>query len=235
MKEIPLTNSDLLVKVDDDAYELLRQVKWYLNGDGYAAGINSRKFAGVFGLGWPHAPLMHRILRLLPDGPEIDHRDKDRLNNQKHNLREASKSQNQMNSRSRPGTSIFKGVCWDSRDRCWRSTIVLDGAQTYLGAYSSEPAAARVYDRAARHLFGEFALLNFPAEISGAYVLWRTPVKSATGYIGVTFGGRGYVTSHLQGQKRIHLGVFDTAYDAAVYRDYYLNKHNLPGRRNFEL
>jgi hypothetical protein len=69
-----------------------------------------------------------------------------------------------MNTRSRPGTSRFKGVC-RKREK-WRAQIVKDGKQKSLGTYTTEEAAAHSYDRAALEMFGEFANLNFPERIS---------------------------------------------------------------------
>lgn len=238
MKEIPLTKG-FVALVDDEDYELLSQLTWTPNKDGYALSSNNdlaQKLYPFLSFGWPKRVLMHRLIfGLAAVGVEIDHRDRNRLNNQRGNLRTADKSLNQMNSQSRPGTSQYKGVSWRERDQHWRADIVLDSKQTHLGHFACEIDAANAYDRAAVRLFGDFAKLNFEQNRSATYEVWRTPVKSRTGFIGVTEKAGRFMTSHLDGRKRLHLGCFDSAYDAALYRDHYLNKNNLPGRRNFEL
>lgn len=72
------------------------------------------------------------------------------------NLREATYSQNQQNSRPRyTGKSHFKGA---SRDRGkWRATIVIDGRQKYLGGFNTPEEAHARYCQVAQETFGEFA------------------------------------------------------------------------------
>ena len=44
------------------------------------------------------------------------------------------------------------------------ATITINYKKTLVGSFLDETEAARAYDVAARELFGEFALLNFPDE-----------------------------------------------------------------------
>ena len=66
----------------------------------------------------------------------------------------------------RPGTRTgYKGVGWGgSRGGGWQAQIMRDGKRVFLGAFDTPEEAARVYDAAARELFGESAWLNFPEE-----------------------------------------------------------------------
>lgn len=57
--------------------------------------------------------------------------------------------------------SRYRGVWWDRARRRWRVEICKDG-QRYRGKYRFEIQAALAYDRLARELYGEFAVLNFP-------------------------------------------------------------------------
>jgi len=102
----------------------------------------------------------HRLAWLYMTGEwpesEIDHRDLDRSNNRWDNLRPATHSQNQMNTRPR-GVSGIKGVRWHGRDRVFRATIWLNGRAVQLGAFATAEAAAAAYAVAARQHFGEFA------------------------------------------------------------------------------
>jgi hypothetical protein len=58
--------------------------------------------------------------------------------------------------------SQYRGVCWVKRDHAWAARIS-DGAsgKISLGNFQDEETAARAYDKAARDLHGEFAVLNF--------------------------------------------------------------------------
>ncbi len=96
----------------------------------------------------------------------VDHRDGDGLNNQKQNLRPATKSQNAMGFRrkGKSATSRFRGVYWETQTQKWRARIFVAGKSILLGRHTSDEAAARKYDEAARKHFGEFASPNFPNE-----------------------------------------------------------------------
>lgn len=103
--------------------------------------------------------LMHRYLMGEPL-EDIDHRNRDSLDNRRENLRKATASKNGANSKSRGGSSKFKGVSLTRG--LWRASIRVNYKTTYLGGFDSEETAARAYDEAARRLHGEFARVNFP-------------------------------------------------------------------------
>lgn len=96
----------------------------------------------------------------------IDHKNGNGLDNRRSNLRFCTNAQNQHNQRKwgsrsgKPLSSRYKGVSWHRRGH-WRAKIQAQGKRRYLGQFQSEEAAARAYDRAARELHGEFAVLNF--------------------------------------------------------------------------
>lgn len=68
---------------------------------------------------------------------------------------------NDNSQRGPPGASVYKGVCVTRGDK-WRSVIYVNGRQRYLGTFSSEVEAAKIYDLAAKMYFGYHTKLNFP-------------------------------------------------------------------------
>ena len=85
------------------------------------------------------------------------------LDNRRCNLREATRSQNAVNSRKKANASSrFKGVAWYKPRRQWRSALVVQGKLIDLGFFDDERAAALAYDTEARKQYGDFARLNFP-------------------------------------------------------------------------
>jgi hypothetical protein len=96
-----------------------------------------------------------------PDGVEIDHKDGDRLNNQKSNLRFATSSQNKVNRGARKDNrSGFKGVAWHKQNKNWTARLMIDGKYQHLGSFSNKIDAAKKYNEFALKTYGEFAWLN---------------------------------------------------------------------------
>ena len=77
------------------------------------------------------------------------------------NCRWVTRQQNNMNTRSRKGsTSKYKGVSWSKVANKWVVQIKVDGNRKYLGCFIDEIEAAMAYNTAATTLFGKFAHLN---------------------------------------------------------------------------
>lgn len=109
----------------------------------------------------------HRIAYGLMKGKwpehEIDHDNRDGLDNTWNNLRPATSQQNACNKPHRTGTtSIYRGVHWAAKRERWRVVIWKGPKAIHLGTYKNEEIAARAYDAAAIEIHGEFATLNFP-------------------------------------------------------------------------
>lgn len=156
MKTIPLTQG-MIAWVDDDDFPFLSKLTWHAvrrepDGTWYAATN------GIVG-GTSQTLLMHRMILGFPI-LEVDHADTNGLNNQRSNLRKATKTQNQQNQLKpvTPKTSQFKGV---SKTRFgWVAHIGLNRRTIHLGSFRTEVDAALAYNEAARKHFGEFARLN---------------------------------------------------------------------------
>jgi hypothetical protein len=150
---IPLTDG-CYAYVDAADYEWLSRWNWYVCSAGYA----SRREDG-------ETIFMHREIMRPPKGMVVDHKDGNKSNNCRSNLRVCTRGDNQRNQRKQSrGTSRFKGVCCDKRDRKWRAQYGYRGQHYTIGRFDTELEAARAYDRMAVELFGDFARLNFPEE-----------------------------------------------------------------------
>jgi hypothetical protein len=152
VKTIPLGDG-YCAYVDAADYEWLSQWKWRFQG-GYA--VRWTKNGIVY---------MHREIMKPPPGMVVDHKSRNKLDNTRENLRNATRRENQRNTGKRHGTSSrFKGVGYcKARDK-YQAHIQCKGRLHCLGFFIEETDAARAYDRAAVELFGEFARLNFPEE-----------------------------------------------------------------------
>lgn len=107
-----------------------------------------------------------RIHRLLcPTAEQVDHIDRNGLNNRRSNLRPATNQENNMNRGKKEGTSSsLIGVSWDKARNKWQSGIKIDGKRISLGRYTTAEEAGRARDCKALELFKDRAVLNFPNE-----------------------------------------------------------------------
>jgi hypothetical protein len=109
-----------------------------------------------------HRVVLERVLgRALVKGEEVDHKNRNGLDNRRENLRLASRLQNVRN-RSIPGNngSGYKGVSWDKRIEKWYAYITFNYKMKALGRFADIKDAARAYNRAALEYHGEFAYQN---------------------------------------------------------------------------
>lgn len=162
MKRIPLSQGKIAF-VDDEDFVRLSWFQWFAyqseSGIWYARRNTD--------LGEPRKTvLMHRaVFGITELDPDIDHRDGDGLNNQKVNLRLATRSGNAANIKVRKDSqSGLKGVYWAPRHKKYSAQITTGGKQIWLGYFKTAEEAARAFDRAAIKHHGEFARTNFPLE-----------------------------------------------------------------------
>jgi hypothetical protein len=109
MKEVQLSKGYFSL-VDDEDFENVNRFKWSFlkhGSSGYAVRVV------VIGYRNPLLPkgdsknqkmkmiYMHRFILGITNNTKVDHKDGNKLNNQKYNLRKATKSQNGMNSKIR--------------------------------------------------------------------------------------------------------------------------------------
>jgi hypothetical protein len=154
MKFIKLTQGKETI-VDDEDYENLNQWKWHYHNQGYAKRTLKKKNKTT-------KIYMHRFIMNLNSNLTIDHINGNGLDNRKCNLRIANKSENSMNSnkQTKLTSSIYKGVTWHKQCKKWVAQIGHKRKHYSLGLYLTEKEAALAYNKKAKELFGEFALLN---------------------------------------------------------------------------
>ena len=90
---------------------------------------------------------------------QVDHKNRNGLDNQHHNLRLATHQQQMANSDREPRGAGYRGVRRHYNRFVARMTH--NRKDVYLGSFRTAVEAAKSYDRAALKAFGEFAVLNF--------------------------------------------------------------------------
>lgn len=153
--KIIFTNKGEEIVVDFDDYDELNQYTWYLNVNGYAAGhVMSSS-------GKKKKMVMHRKIIQAAKGVQTDHKNGNKLDNRKSNLRSCTHSENQMNRpKTKTNKSGYKGVFKREKDKNWVAMIKVKGKQMYLGSFSCPEDAAAAYDAGALKYHGEFAWTN---------------------------------------------------------------------------
>ncbi|WP_431785872.1 HNH endonuclease [Paenibacillus lactis] len=158
---------------------------------------------------------------LLPDrmGRDVvvDHRDGNKLNNQKGNLRICTHQENMWNRKLQGGSSEYKGVSWRKDNSVWQTYIYLDRIMKHLGYFNNEEAAANCYNYFAMKYFGEFANLNDCSFMTKEE--WTKQIikrEKSSKYRGVSFVEGKWLAQIYHLNKNIKIGCFDDEVSAAI-------------------
>ncbi len=152
-REIQLSNGGVAI-VDADDYERINRWRWARSPNGYAGrtATGGKKV------------LMHRQILGAKEGDEVDHINREKLDNRRSNLRFVTRSQNMHNRpRQKNNTSGAKGVSHDPTHRGkkkWRASIQVNGRYKLVGRFVTMEEAVAAYDDAARAMVGEAAMVN---------------------------------------------------------------------------
>ena len=141
--------------IDIEDVDKVSKYKWKLDNKGY---VRNNKVG-----------LLHRYLMDPSNDEAIDHKNGNKFDNRRCNLRVCTIQNNNMNKSKikKNCSSKYKGCCWHKRDRKWYVQI----KGKHIGLYESEEEGAIAYDKAAIKYFGEFANTNFPIENYIEYIL----------------------------------------------------------------
>jgi len=143
MFSIPLINGGLVLVDDDCSY--LKQYKWYRDHYGYVVARPHKK----------DNLRMHRLIVKADDGQEVDHINRDKLDNRKSNLRLCTRAENNQNrGKFSNNKSGLKGA-YAKRGK-YQSTIRYNGKTIYLGTFKTAIEAHKAYLAKAKQLHGKF-------------------------------------------------------------------------------
>lgn len=158
--ELPLSRG-LMALIDAEDYEAVGRVKWtaHSSSKGTLPLYVLRHCPGNHGL----ALRLHNVLMSPPPGFEVDHIDRDGLNNRRSNLRVVDHSSNQRN-RKLPSnnTSGYRGVTFSNTRRGWSAKARVQKVTRYFGHFPTREEAAAAYDLNMFLLVGGDFCRNFP-------------------------------------------------------------------------
>ena len=147
MREIAIVEGGVAL-IDDEDFERVSQFKWHRSDNGYA--VANHKNCKI---------RMHRLVMGAVGDQIVDHKNRDKLDNQKDNLRITDRSGNGCNRVANLNRgSAYKGVYKNAGK--YEARIKVNAKPYYLGRYSTPEEAAKAYNEAAKKLHGEMAYLN---------------------------------------------------------------------------
>lgn len=245
MKQIPLRNrkGDIIdhALVDDDQYEDLMRFKWYKTHYGYAARTLPR-VDGQRASEWMHLRIYERLIGPVQKD-HLDHEDRNRLNNQIANLREATTLENNLNRTiSSRNTTGYVGVREDKRNGRYQAVTSVDDQAVSICYMTTarDAAIARDIYLTERHS-SEFLALNVPdvgtQDIARVKSLMQAPKqrRGQSRYTGVSFESRRsrWVAEIRENHRRHYIGAFSTEDQAARAWDAKVVSLSLDRKLNF--
>lgn len=162
MKEIRLSGSILKsILVSDEDYAYLINFRWTL------AKRRDKNYAKAY-INGKNVFVHNLIMKNSPLGLTPDHIDGDGLNNQRDNLRLASRSEQQANTRVyNTNTSGYRGVSLNKRTGKYVAYVGHGSQRNSIGYFFTPKEAVLAYNKAATKFFGQFAKLNIVNNATG--------------------------------------------------------------------
>ncbi len=136
MKTLQLTQNRVTI-LDDNVYDKVKDFSWFYSKKGYAVGR----------MGTKKLIYLHRVVIGASKGEEVDHINRNKLDNRLVNLRVCTHQENMVNvamhSDNRTG---YKNIHWYASRNKWLVQIMRDGKKYYLGYYKNIDEAVKVRD-----------------------------------------------------------------------------------------
>ena len=157
MKRVPLINNDIVnVWVDDEDFDLINQYKWRYHKDKR---------------GYPHIQCFLKLDSIIMGQPNskefwVDHKNRDRHDNTRKNLRLVTRQQNNWNKTKHKDAKNSKYIHVRSnravliKNRRFIAELVFNKHSIQIGNFKTEIEAAQAANIAVRHLRGEFGSYN---------------------------------------------------------------------------
>lgn len=130
---------------DKDDYDLLKDVNWHVEKNGYVRGYKD----GIM-------VRMHKLL--LNNNLTVDHINHQRNDNRRINLRTVTTQNNTRNTSIRcTNTSGVTGVYYNKLNKYWVAQITVDGKTIHLGSFQDFNEAVKIRKEAEEKYFGEYS------------------------------------------------------------------------------
>ena len=136
---------------DLDDLPIIESRRWYVDKDGYLT-------SSYYYLGQLRIVRFHRIVAHAKPGQWVEHKDKNRANNRKQNMRCCSYSENNRNrGLYSTNTSGVAGISFDKKRNRWAASITYNSKRIFIGRFRDKEDAIIARLETEVELFGEFA------------------------------------------------------------------------------
>lgn len=150
----------VVVRDDDFSRTVLLQLAWQMNNKGYPVTVIHRADGGQENL-YLHRLVFAHYYGEIPDGKEIDHKNRDKFNATPENLRAITHAENVANGSHRKNNSSgYRGVSWKKDRGVWEAYIHAGYRKIRLGYFSDLVEAARVVNAAFKQQWPEVEVPN---------------------------------------------------------------------------
>jgi hypothetical protein len=157
MKKISLTQGKFALVSDSD-YWLVQQFKWCASKRGH--NWYAETAVKAYGKRRQFHMTMHQLICGFPPF-DIDHKNRNGLDNCRRNLRPATPGQNNHNCRLPSTNSSGKrGVYFKQQNKKWCAQISYKNNKIYLGLFATLKSAHAAYVKAAASMYGEYAAVS---------------------------------------------------------------------------
>jgi hypothetical protein len=138
-----------IFEIDLSDYELIRPYRWYVNSDNYVCtNINNKKIK------------LHRFITNTPFRYEVDHINRNKLDNRQSNLRICSKADNLKNTNGyKNNSSGTNGVSWSTKKSKWVVQLQVCGKRKHFGYFNDLKEATKYRTQKELEYYGEFSPL----------------------------------------------------------------------------
>lgn len=143
---IGYTSNEKKFYFDLEDYGKIKDYCWS-NSNGYMVAFINGKLT-----------TMHRyLLNCMDENIEIDHKNHNRSDNRRNNIRMATNTENKRNRKLRSNnTSGYTGVRWSKKENRWTASITINKKRIHLGYFIEKYDAIKARKEAEEKYFGEF-------------------------------------------------------------------------------
>jgi len=210
--------------VSPEDYDKVSQYSWHQNNYGYVMACIDKKNKSL-----------HRFVMNAEENDLIDHKNNNKLDNQRGNLKFSDSSKNSLNRTLKEGkTSKYKGVYYKNNKKKYYAELTIEGMWYYLGSFKDEVDAAEIIDKFMLYKkLDDHVKLNFP-EKKDRYLTenYEPPMKKEKKYTGVFKDGDKFGAIISINDKNVYLKRSClTEEECARAYDEYVVKNNIPNRK----